>query len=340
MSLRGSVGVEHARLMGIGAHRPSRVVTNEEVCAHIDSSDEWIRQRTGIAERRWAAPEVSVVDMGLDAARQAVAAAGLEPSDVDTVIVATVTHAYSTPSAAAMITDRLGATPAAAWDVSAGCAGFCHAIALAEAAVRAGSGRHVLVVGAEKLSDYTDVTDRSTAFLFADGAGAVVVGPSATPAIGPTVWGSDGSLWDAIYTRTSWPDYRVVAESGEVEETVAAWPALRQEGQKVFRWAVWQMAPVAQRAIEAAGITAADLAVFVPHQANARIIDKLVAQLALPEHVHVARDIVTAGNTSSASIPLAAHRLLADGAARRGDLALLIGYGAGLSYAAQVVVLP
>lgn len=340
MSLRSSVGAPHAALMGIGAHRPSRVVTNEEVCRHIDSSDEWIRQRTGIEQRRWAAEDVSVVDMGLDAARQAVAAAGLEPSQVDAVIVATVTHAYSTPAAAAMLTDRLGATPAAAWDVSAGCAGFCHAIAQAEAAVRAGTARHVLVVGAEKLSDYTDVTDRSTAFLFADGAGAVVVGPSTTPGIGPTVWGSDGSMWQAIRNRTTWPGYRATAEAGDVEKTALAWPDLEQEGQKVFRWAVWQMAPVAQRAIDAAGITAADLAAFVPHQANARIIDAMVKQLRLPEHVHVARDIVTTGNTSSASIPLAAHRLLADGAARSGDLALLIGYGAGLSYAAQVVVLP
>lgn len=340
MSLRSSVGVEHARLMGVGAHRPERVITNEEVCRHIDSSDEWIRQRTGITSRRWAAADVSVVDMGVAAAREAIASAGLEASEVDTVIVATVTHAYSTPAASAMITDRLGASPAAAWDVSAGCAGFCHAIAQAADAVRAGTSRHVLVIGAEKLSDYTDVTDRSTAFLFADGAGAVVVGPSEAPGIGPTVWGSDGALWDAIRTRTTWPAYRALAEAGDVEEVAAAWPALEQEGQKVFRWAVWQMAPVAQRAIDAAGITAADLSVFVPHQANARIIDKMVQQLALPEHVHVARDIVTAGNTSSASIPLAMHRVLADGAGASGDLALLIGYGAGLSYAAQVVVLP
>ncbi len=339
MSLRSSSGVEHTALMGVGAFRPERVVTNEEVCRHIDSSDEWIRQRTGIESRRWADAGTSVVDMGLAASVEAVAAAGLVPADIDTVIVATVTHEYQTPSAAAMLTDRLGATPAAAWDVSAGCAGFCHAVAQAADAVRAGTSRHVLVVGVDKLTDYTDLTDRATAFLFADGAGAVVVGPSSVPGIGPTVWGSDGGQWEAIRNRGSWPAVHEAMLAGAGTDP-ARWPALVQEGQQVFRWAVWQMAPVAQKAIDAAGITAEDLAAFIPHQANARIIDAMVKQLRLPGHVHVARDIATAGNTSAGSVPLAMHRVLADGAARSGDLALLIGYGAGLSYAAQVVVLP
>jgi 3-oxoacyl-[acyl-carrier-protein] synthase-3 len=336
VSLRSSVGAEHARILGVGAHRPERVVTNDEVCQYIDSSDEWIRQRTGIESRRWASAETTVVDMGLEAAAEAVAAAGLAPADIDTVIVATVTHGYNTPSAAAMLTDRLGATPAAAWDVSAGCAGFCHALAQASDAVRSGTSRHVLVVGVDKVSEYTDLTDRATAFLFADGAGAVVVGPSDAPGIGPTVWGSDGGQWEAIRNRRSWPQVRGAAAGGAPME----WPALTQEGQQVFRWAVWQMAPVAQKAIDAAGVSADDLAAFIPHQANARIIDAMVKQLKLPEHVHVAKDIATAGNTSAGSVPLAMHRVLADGEARSGDLALLIGYGAGLAYAAQVVVLP
>jgi 3-oxoacyl-[acyl-carrier-protein] synthase-3 len=343
MSLRSSSGAAHTRLMGVGAFRPERVVTNEEVCQHIDSSDEWIRQRTGIESRRWADAETSVVDMSLGASVEAVAAAGLAPADIDTVIVATVTHEYQTPSAAAMLTDRLGATPAAAWDVSAGCAGFCHALSQASDAVRAGTSRHVLVVGADKITDYTDLTDRATAFLFADGAGAVVVGPSDAPGIGPTVWGSDGAQWQAIRNRASWPSLREAMLAGAASPGSAPpleWPALTQEGQQVFRWAVWQMAPVAQKAIDAAGITADDLAAFIPHQANARIIDAMVKQLKLPAHVHVAKDITTSGNTSAGSVPLAMHRVLADGAARSGDLALLIGYGAGLAYAAQVVVLP
>jgi 3-oxoacyl-[acyl-carrier-protein] synthase III len=266
------------------------------------------------------------------ASREAIERAGLSAADIDAVIVATVSHPYQTPSAAALLTHRLGATPAPAWDVSAGCAGFCHALAQANDLVRGGSASRVLVVGVDKLTDWTDLTDRSTAFLFADGAGAVVVGPSETPGIGPTVWGSDGAQWDAIRNKHSWLEVRASAEP--------VWPALTQEGRAVFRWAVWQMAPVAQKAVDAAGITTEDLAAFIPHQANMRIIDAMVKQLGLPESVPVARDIAQMGNTSAASVPLAMHRMLAEGQAASGGLALLIGYGAGLSYAAQVVVLP
>jgi 3-oxoacyl-[acyl-carrier-protein] synthase-3 len=332
MSLVSSTGPDHARILSVGAHRPPRVVTNAEVCEHIDSTDEWIRQRTGIEERRWAAPEVSVVDMAEDASRQAIEGAGLAPSDIDAVILATVSHPYQTPAAAAILTARIGATPAAAWDVSAGCAGFCHALAQASDLVRGGTARHVLVVGVDKLTDFTDLTDRNTAFLFADGAGAVVVGPSDTPGNGPTVWGSDGAQWEAIRNKASWLEVRAAE--------VPLWPVLTQEGRQVFRWAVWQMAPVAQKAIDAAGIAVDELSAFIPHQANMRIIDAMVKQLGLPEQVPVARDIAQTGNTSAASVPLAMHRMLAEGQAPSGGLALLIGYGAGLSYAAQVVVLP
>jgi 3-oxoacyl-[acyl-carrier-protein] synthase-3 len=336
MSLISSTGSAYSRILSVGAYRPERVVTNEEVCQYIDSSDEWIRQRTGIEERRWADPETSVVDMAEAASREAIERAGLTPGDIDAVIVATVSHPFQTPSAAAILTHRLGATPAPAWDVSAGCAGFCHALAQASDLVRGGSASRVLVVGVDKLTDFTDLTDRSTAFLFADGAGAVVVGPSDTPGIGPTVWGSDGAQWEAIKNKHSWLDVRAAQAAGEDAE----WPALTQEGRAVFRWAVWQMAPVAQKAIDAAGITVDELAAFVPHQANMRIIDAMVKQLGLPESVPVARDIAQMGNTSAASVPLAMHRMLAEGQAPSGGLALLIGYGAGLSYASQVVVLP
>lgn len=336
MSLQSSTGPAHARILSVGAFRPERVVTNEEICTYIESTDEWIRQRTGIEERRWADAGTSVVDMAEAASKEALERAGLAPTDVDAVILATVSHPYQTPAAAAILTDRLGATPAAAWDVSAGCAGFCHALAQASDLVRGGTARNVLVVGAEKLTDFTDITDRSTAFLFADGAGAVVVGPSETPGIGPTVWGSDGAQWEAIKNKQSWTEIRdTQAAGGE-----AVWPALVQEGRAVFRWAVWQMAPVAQKAIEASGVAVEELSAFIPHQANMRIIDAMVKQLGLPETVPVARDIAQMGNTSAASVPLAMHRMLAEGQAPSGGLALLIGYGAGLSYASQVVVLP
>jgi 3-oxoacyl-[acyl-carrier-protein] synthase-3 len=306
-------------------------VYNDELVEAIDSSDQWIRERSGIVSRRFARPDESVTDMAEAASRVAVERAGISFADVDAVLVATVTHPYQTPSSASLLAHRLGATPAAALDISAACAGFCYGIALAADMIRGGSARHVLVVGVEKLSDFIDFSDRSSAFIFGDGAGAVVVGPSDTPAIGPTVWGSDGSQWDAIVNKSSWVEYR---------DQDLEWPALKMAGQTVFRWAVWQMSPVAQKALEAAGLSAADLDAFIPHQANVRIIDAMVKQMALPEHVAVARDIAHSGNTSAASVPLAMDRMLEEGSARSGGLALLIGFGAGLTYAAQVVELP
>ena len=329
-------GAEHARILGVGAMRPERVVTNEEVCTWIDSSDEWIRERSGISERRFAEPGQTVVDMALPACRDALDRAGLTPADVDAVIVATVTWYVQTPSAAVVLAERLGCTPAAAFDLSAACAGFCHGVGLASDMVRSGSARHVLVVGVEKLSDFTDRRDRSTAFLFGDGAGAVVIGPSETPGIGPTTWGSDGAQWEVISQSTSWTAMR--SEDGRT--ITGDWPALTMVGQTVFRWAVWQMAPVAQKAMDAAGVTGSDLAAFIPHQANVRIIDAMAKQLGLPEELPVARDISSMGNTSAASVPLAMERMLSDGSAPSGGLALLIGFGAGLVYAAQVVELP
>ncbi|GAB4063554.1 ketoacyl-ACP synthase III [Angustibacter speluncae] len=322
----------HARITGVGAYRPERVVTNAEICERIDSSDEWIRERSGIVTRRFAAKDETVVDMAEAAARDALAAAGLTGADVDVVLVATVTHLLQTPAAAPLVAHRLEATPAAAFDISAACAGFCHGVSLANDMVRSGTARHVLVIGVEKLSDITDPTDRGSAFIFGDGAGAVVISASDEPGIGPTVWGSDGGQWDVITQNQPWDRLR---EDDDLE-----WPTLRMAGQSVFRWAVWQMAPVARKAIEAAGIAPEQLDAFIPHQANVRIIDAMVKQLALPAHVPVARDIAETGNTSAASIPLAMHRMLAEGEAPSGGLALLIGFGAGLAYAAQVVRLP
>jgi 3-oxoacyl-[acyl-carrier-protein] synthase-3 len=330
-ALKAPSGAQYARILGVGGYRPSRIVTNEEICERIDSSDEWIRERSGIVTRRYAAPDESVVDMCLAAAGKAIAQAGLRPEQIHAVIVATVTHPLQTPSAAADLTHRLGATDAAAFDISAACAGFCYGVSMANDMVRGGSAEHVVVVGCEKLSDFTDSYDRSTAFIFGDGAGAVVIGPSDEPGIGPTIWGSDGSQYDAITQRSSWIDVR---------DHNVDFPHLTMQGQKVFRWAVWQMAPVAEQALAAAGVKAEDLGAFIPHQANMRIIDAMIKALKLPEHVPVARDIAETGNTSAASVPLAMERMLESGEAKSGDLALLIGFGAGLVYAAQVVVLP
>ena len=331
-------GSPYARILGVGGHRPARVVTNEEICERIDSSDEWIRERSGIVSRRWAAPDESVVDMALSAAGKAIAHAGISPDQVGAVVLATVTHPYQTPSGAADLAFRLGATKAAAFDISAACAGFCYGLSLANDMVRGGSAEYVLVVGVEKLSDFTDKHDRGTAFIFGDGAGAAVVGPSDFPGIGPTVWGSDGAQWETISQRESW--VQVKDSWLGTEEESRQWPSIGMAGQSVFRWAVWGMAPVAQQAIDKAGITIDDLDAFIPHQANMRIIDAMIKQLKLPAHIPVARDIAETGNTSAASIPLATERMLEQGEAPHGGLALQIGFGAGLVYAAQVVVLP
>jgi 3-oxoacyl-[acyl-carrier-protein] synthase-3 len=352
---------EHTRILGIGSYRPEIIVTNEDVCQWIDSSDEWIRQRTGIVTRHRAPAGVSVIDMAEGAAREAITRAGIEPSQLGAVIVSTVTHPFATPSAASLLADRLGATPAPAYDVSAACAGYCYGIAQADALVRSGTADYVLVIGAEKLSDVIDNHERTISFLLGDGAGAVVIGPADQPGIGPTVWGSDGSKWDAIGMTHSLLEVRnrgaadkqagpadgldagaaAGLDAGAAAETsMTLWPTLRQDGQTVFRWAVWEMAKSAQQALDAAGITADDLAAFVPHQANMRIIDAMARAMKLPEHVRIARDIAEQGNTSAASVPLALGRMYEEGTANSGDLALMIAFGAGLSYAAQVVRIP
>ncbi|MEU7646176.1 MULTISPECIES: ketoacyl-ACP synthase III [Streptomyces] len=330
--IKPSQGAPYARIMGVGGYRPTRVVPNEVILETIDSSDEWIRSRSGIATRHWASDEETVAVMSIEAAGKAIADAGITPEQIGGVIVSTVSHFKQTPAIATEIADKIGAGKPAAFDISAGCAGFGYGLTLARGMVTDGSAEYVLVIGVERLSDLTDLSDRATAFLFGDGAGAVVVGPSKEPRIGPTVWGSEGDKSETIKQTESWEAYR----NGAPDK----FPAITQEGQAVFRWAVFEMAKVAQQALDAAGITADDLDVFIPHQANERIIDSMVKTLKLPEHVTVARDVRTTGNTSAASIPLAMERLLATGEAKSGDTALVIGFGAGLVYAATVVTLP
>jgi 3-oxoacyl-[acyl-carrier-protein] synthase-3 len=328
--IRDRAGTSHARIWGVGGYRPERLVPNSEIVEAIDSTDEWIQERSGIRTRRIAGEHETVVSMSVAAAREAIERAGIESDQVDAVIVATVTHPYQTPAAAPLVAHELGLT-CVAFDISAACAGYCHGIALANDMVRGGSSRFVLVIGVERLSDFTDLGDRGTAFIFADGAGAAVVGPSDFPGIGPVVWGSDGGQWAMIKQTESWLQMRDVGLD---------FPTITMQGQSVFRWAVFSMAPVALEAIEAAGITAADLDAFIPHQANMRIIDALIKRLKLPSDIPVARDIADMANTSAASIPLATERMLREGEAPSGGLALQLGFGAGLVYAAQVVVLP
>ena len=323
--------VKFSRIYALGAARGDLVVTNDDIAGPIESSDEWIRRRTGIVTRRRASKDLSLMDMAVAASKEAIEKAGIKPSEIGAVLFSTITHPFQTPSAATLLAELVGANPAPAYDISAACAGYCYGIAQADALVRSGMAKYVLVVGGEKLTDFIDPTDRTISFLLADGAGAAIVGPSDEPGISPTVWGSDGSHWDAVSMTNSLLEFR----DGESE-----WPTLRQEGATVFKWAVWEMAKVAKLALEVAGVKASDLAALVTHQANIRIIDELAKELELPESVVVARDIVNTGNTSAASIPLAMHQLLESGEVKSGGLALEIGFGAGLAFGAQVVVLP
>ncbi|GDX32706.1 3-oxoacyl-[acyl-carrier-protein] synthase 3 protein 1 [Actinomycetes bacterium] len=331
-AIKTSSGAKYAKIMSVGGYRPERIVTNAEICEHIDSSDEWIRERSGIIERRYAALDETVVDMGAAAAAQALERSGIAPEQIGMVLTANVTHPYQTPSAAAEIAYRIGAVTAGALDIAAACAGFCYGVGLGNDLVCGGTANYVIVIGVEKLSDWTDPKDRGSAFIFADGAGAVVIGPSDTPAIGPTIWGADGSQKDAITMTQSWIEYR--KNGGEV------FPNLVMQGQQVFRWAVSEMPKVASRALDAAGVQLADLDAFIPHQANMRITDAIAKSLKLPAHIPIARDIAYTGNTSAASVPLAMDSMLAAGEIPSGGTALLIGFGAGLVYAAQVVILP
>jgi 3-oxoacyl-[acyl-carrier-protein] synthase-3 len=316
--------VPGARILAVGGYQPDNVVTNDDLAAVMDTSDEWIRSRVGIASRRIAAPEETVADMAVAAAGKAVAGSGISPANIDLVIVATCSPEALIPNVSAAVAYRLGIVAPGAYDLNAACAGFCYALATASDAIRAGSARHVLVIGAEKMSAWVDRADRSTSIIFGDGAGAAVVGPvhdaDDEPGIGPVVWGSAGDLADMIVVkdRTSF---------------------LAQEGQAVFRWATSKLHPIGLAACERAGVRPQDLAAFVPHQANLRIIEAVARKLGVPRE-RVADDIIHAGNTSSASIPLALARMTEHGELHSGAAALLLGFGAGMCYAAQVITVP
>jgi 3-oxoacyl-[acyl-carrier-protein] synthase-3 len=317
--MKASTGAPHARILAVGDYRPARMLTNDELATMVETNDEWIRTRVGISTRRIAAAEDTITAMGAAAAGKALAASGLGPDDIDLVIVATCTLSTPMPAAAPTIAAKLGIRAPGAFDINAACAGFCYGLATANDAIRGGSARHVLLIGAERLSDWIDWTDRSTCIIFGDGAGAAIIGPSDEPGIGPVVWGSDGDSADVIYTS----DDRV----------------LHMAGQPVFRWATTEMGKVAIEACERAGVKPSELAAVVPHQANLRIIESIARQLGATDAV-IARDIVDAGNTSAASIPLALTRLAEQGQIRTGDPALVVAFGAGLTYAGQVIACP
>ncbi len=322
-TLRLAQGANGTKILGIGSIQPEQVVTNDDLSKIMDTTDQWIRDRVGIIERRFAAKEESAEDMAVVAGSKALTDAGLSPSDVDTVIVANCTSMVPIPNAAASVADRIGVRAAGAFDLNAACAGFCYSLGIASDLIRAGSSRGVLVIGAEKLTDVVDPVDRANAIIFADGAGAAVVGPAEEAGVGPVVWGTAGDLVDMIYMRDGKYIY--------------------QEGQSVFRWATTQIAPIALKALDAAGIQPSDVDVLIPHQANLRIVEAIAKRMRTKgarADMVVADDIMYSGNTSSASIPMAMDHMRAAGRIHPGDVALLVGFGAGLSYAGQVVICP
>ncbi|MBL7499216.1 beta-ketoacyl-ACP synthase 3 [Frankia sp. CNm7] len=315
-----------ARLLGLGAYRPVGRLTSEELAGRFGRTAQWVEGRTGFVTRGVAAADETIGVMALAAAREALADSGLTAADVDLVMVATCSSQPRAGVVAAEVAAGLGAPAAATVDFNAACAGFCYAVAAAADSVRAGTARHAVVVGAERMTDYIDPADLGTSIIFGDGAGAVVIGPAEAgaegepAAIGPVTWGSDGSKASLIQVE---PDSQ----------------RMRMEGQAVFRWATGSVHRVALAACERAGVAPKDLAAVIPHQANLRIVNALAEKLGAVRAV-VARDGADAGNTSAASIPLALHRLHRNRAVRAGDLALLVGFGAGLAWAAQVVRVP
>ncbi|NEM07785.1 ketoacyl-ACP synthase III [Geodermatophilus normandii] len=314
-------GAPGARILGLGAYRPRRRVTNDDLAQVMDTNDEWIQTRVGIAERRWASEDETLQEMAVAAGGKALAASGLSSDEVDLVILASASLKEPIPGIGPQVAHRLGIPRPGAFDLNAGCAGFCYALEVASAAIRAGSARNALVVGVERLTDVVDQTDRSTAVIFADGAGAAVVGASDEPGIGPVAWGSDGDQFSAI-------------------EIAAGTGTMTMAGQAVYRWATTRLTDTLIQAMEAAGVGPEDIDVFAPHQANLRIVESMSKKLGFGKETVVARDVVQSGNTSAASIPLALTALMESGEAKSGDLTLVLGYGAGLTFAGQVLVLP
>lgn len=310
-----------ASVLGFGQYRPERVVTNDDLAGLVDTSDEWITTRVGIKERRYAAPEETIVSMSLAAGSDALSNAGVSPDDIDLVIVTSCTADAPIPGAAPEVAHKLGISAPGAFDLNAACAGFCYSLAAADHAVRTGACTRALVIGAEKLTSWVDHTDRSTSIIFADGAGAAVVGRTPDQGIGPVVWGSAGDKPESIIVRSR----RELME---------------MDGRAVFRWATTDVRTQLQRICDAAGMCLKDVDVFVPHQANDRIIDAMMRGLDFRDDVVVARDIRQSGNTSSASVPLAICALADTGQVGSGDRVLSIGFGAGLTYAGQMFVMP
>jgi len=318
-------------ITGLGCRVPERVITNDELATMMDTNDEWIRERTGIRERRIAAPGEALSDLCLPACRDALEQAGLDASEIDLIIVATVTPDMAFPSTGAILADRLGAPDAAAYDLSAGCTGFMYAVAQGYGMLAGGLARKALIVGGDVLSRILDWSDRSTAVLFGDGAGAVVLEKVSGGGFLGFELGADGSGGSQLYVPAGG------SRSPATEETVAeGMHFVKMNGREVFKFATRVLVSSAEAVLAECGRSIEDVDVYVPHQANVRIIEHARQKLGIPEEKTVI-DVDRYGNTSSGSIPLALADATADGRLRPGQLVLMTGMGAGLTWGSGLI---
>ena len=320
-----------ARIAGTGSYAPAKVVTNADLERMVATSDEWIRERTGIRKRRIAATGEACSDLAVQAGKRALTAAGLSATDLDMILVATCTGDYPLPATACLVQHQLGATKAAACDLSAACCGFVYALSVADAYVKSGM-RHVLVIGSEVMSAITDWTDRNTCVLFGDGAGAVVVSASdGEQGILSTHLRSDGTLCELIMvpgggSRTP-PSEKVIAERLQY---------IKMKGNETFKVAVRTLEEIARTTLSANGLRVEDLDLYVPHQANVRILKAVIERLGLPKE-KVLLNLDRYGNTSAASIPIALDEAVREGRIKDGSLVMLGAFGAGLTWASAVI---
>jgi 3-oxoacyl-[acyl-carrier-protein] synthase III len=318
-------------ITGLGCHVPDRVLTNDELSTMVETSDEWIIERTGIRERRIAAPEEALSDIAMPAAEQALDTAGVRPQDVDLLIVATVTPDMAFPSTGAILADRLGSRDAAAYDLSAGCTGFMYAIAQAHGMVAAGLAKKALVVGGDVLSKIMDWSDRTTCVLFGDGAGAVVLERVDDGGFLGFELGADGSGGPELYMPAGGSRAPATAETVAARQHYA-----KMNGREVFKFATRVLVDSAEKVLDECGVPVEEIDVYVPHQANVRIIDYARKKLGIPEERTVV-NVDRFGNTSSGSIPLALGDAESDGRLKEGEMVLMTGMGAGLTWGSALI---
>ena len=322
-------------MLGIGAYTPDRVMTNKDLEELVDTSDEWIRQRTGIERRRIAADDQAASDLALQAALKAMGRAGTAADELDAIIVGTITGDHPMPATACFLQAKLGAGPCMAFDVSAACAGFVYALSVGEKLVRTGAARRVLVVGVEVLSRIVDWTDRNTCILFGDGAGAAVLGPAPGDGDGSAILsvevGADGTIADILSLPAGGSRHPATAQTVQARQHF-----VQMDGRAVFRHAVRRLTEYGIKAIEAAGLTADDIDLVCAHQANLRILKSVSERCGVPMD-RFWNNIHEYGNTSSASVPIVMQEAFEAGRIKSGDTLLLLAAGAGLAYGAAVV---